>query len=153
MALDPNRLRPFWYPVLTLDQLMDTPIAVELLGEPLVIWRGADGAPHAAPDRCPHRSARLSGGSIGTEAASSARTTDGNSLRTVPAGRFRSNRSDRSRRPAACTVTRPRPATAACGCVWRIRLCWRSRVSRRRMTRPSDGLTDSGSFGTAHPSG
>lgn len=67
MALDPSRLRPFWYPVLPLDQLNETPVAVELLGEPLVIWRGADGEPHAAPDRCPHRSARLSGGSIGAD--------------------------------------------------------------------------------------
>ncbi|MCP9850852.1 aromatic ring-hydroxylating dioxygenase subunit alpha [Cyanobium sp. Morenito 9A2] len=67
MPLEPDRLRPFWYPVLPLDQLGEAPVAVELLGEALVIWRGADGAPHAAPDRCPHRSARLSGGSLSSE--------------------------------------------------------------------------------------
>jgi phenylpropionate dioxygenase-like ring-hydroxylating dioxygenase large terminal subunit len=65
MPLDPALLRPFWYPVLPLDQLGEAPVAVELLGEALVLWRGADGEPHAAPDRCPHRSARLSGGSLG----------------------------------------------------------------------------------------
>ncbi len=63
MPLDPALLRPFWYPVLPLDQLGDAPVAVELLGEALVLWRGADGEPHAAPDHYPHRSARLSGGS------------------------------------------------------------------------------------------
>jgi len=40
------------------------PIAVGLLGGTYVVWRGDDGAPTAAPDRCPHREAPLSLGRI-----------------------------------------------------------------------------------------
>ncbi|WP_216923458.1 aromatic ring-hydroxylating dioxygenase subunit alpha [Synechococcus sp. CCAP 1479/9] len=67
MPIDPALLRAFWFPVLPLDQLGPGPVAADLLGEPLVLWRGADGEPHAAPDRCPHRSARLSGGSLSAD--------------------------------------------------------------------------------------
>lgn len=67
MILDLARLRPFWYPVLPLIQLEQGPVSVQLLGESLVIWRGGDGEPHAGPDCCPHRSARLSHGRLGAD--------------------------------------------------------------------------------------
>jgi phenylpropionate dioxygenase-like ring-hydroxylating dioxygenase large terminal subunit len=49
--------------------LRDAPVAVELLGEPLVLWRepgheGAPGVVHAWADRCPHRGAKLSLGRV-----------------------------------------------------------------------------------------
>lgn len=61
-GLDPACLRPFWYPVLPLGQLGHEPVSIELLGDTLVLWRDGDERVRAAPDRCPHRSARLSGG-------------------------------------------------------------------------------------------
>ncbi len=67
--MDPllQRLEPFWYPVLPLEQLGAEPAAVTLLGRALVVWRGADGQLGALDDRCRHRSAALSGGHIGSE--------------------------------------------------------------------------------------
>lgn len=38
--------------------------AAKLLGHELVVWRTADGAVHAAADRCPHRGTRLSIGRV-----------------------------------------------------------------------------------------
>jgi vanillate O-demethylase monooxygenase subunit len=38
--------------------------ALVILGEPVVVYRGADGAPHALEDRCPHRHAPLSKGRL-----------------------------------------------------------------------------------------
>jgi phenylpropionate dioxygenase-like ring-hydroxylating dioxygenase large terminal subunit len=40
------------------------PLAVTVLGEPLVLWRAAGGALMAAHDRCPHREAPLSRGQV-----------------------------------------------------------------------------------------
>ncbi|MDB5857137.1 MAG: Rieske (2Fe-2S) iron-sulfur domain protein [Ramlibacter sp.] len=56
--------RQHWHPVAALDALGDAPLAVRLLGEDLVLWRDGAGAPHAWPDRCPHRGARLSLGRV-----------------------------------------------------------------------------------------
>ena len=57
-------LRPFWYPVAFVEDLERGPLARTLLGEDLVIWSPANGDVAAAYDRCPHRSARLSAGSV-----------------------------------------------------------------------------------------
>lgn len=59
--------RTLWHPVASqaeLDATGDRPLAVRLLGEDLVLWRGRDGAVHAFPDRCPHRGAQLSLGRV-----------------------------------------------------------------------------------------
>lgn len=66
-------LRRCWHPVCTLTELdaagapASRPherrvLAVTLLGEDLAVARLADGSVMAVPDRCPHRSARLSVG-------------------------------------------------------------------------------------------
>ena len=54
--------RRFWYPTFALSELEAGPRPFELLGEKLVLWLVEPGVPAAAHDRCPHRSARLSGG-------------------------------------------------------------------------------------------
>jgi len=57
-------LRRYWYPVARADEIRDTPVAAELLGERLVLWRDGAGALGAAYDRCPHRESPLSYGQI-----------------------------------------------------------------------------------------
>lgn len=52
-------LRRHWHPVTRSDDIDDGPIGVELLGEPLVVFR-SEGTAVAASDRCPHRGAPLS---------------------------------------------------------------------------------------------
>lgn len=53
------------HPVLAADALpAGQPQAVRLLDQPWVLWRDAQGQPLAAPDRCPHRGARLSLGRV-----------------------------------------------------------------------------------------
>jgi phenylpropionate dioxygenase-like ring-hydroxylating dioxygenase large terminal subunit len=56
-------LRHAWHPVAAMDAVGSEPIRVALLGESWVIWRAA-GEVHAAIDRCPHRRAPLSLGSV-----------------------------------------------------------------------------------------
>ena len=60
----PGREHEWWLPVATEAELApQRPLAVTLLGEPLVLWH--DGAQaHAFTDRCPHRGARLSLGRV-----------------------------------------------------------------------------------------
>lgn len=53
-----------WHPVALSATVADAPVAALLLGEPLVLWREADGAVKAWADRCPHRGARLSLGCV-----------------------------------------------------------------------------------------
>lgn len=53
-----------WHPVASVTSLGAAPMAVQLLEQPLVLWRDKTGAPHAFVDRCPHRGARLSLGCI-----------------------------------------------------------------------------------------
>ena len=55
-------LRHAWHPVAESTDVADRPLAVELLTERLVLWRGPDGTVLGAPDRCPHREAALSNG-------------------------------------------------------------------------------------------
>lgn len=54
--------RRFWYPVGFSQDLGVEPLAREVLGVPIVLWRGPGGLPAAAVDRCPHRDGRLSQG-------------------------------------------------------------------------------------------
>ncbi len=57
-------LKRFWYPVLPVGQLGDRPQAFTLLGESIVIWRSGNGEIAVVADRCCHRSAKLSRGSV-----------------------------------------------------------------------------------------
>lgn len=53
-----------WHAVSTTDAVGSQPLGVELLGSPYVIWRGPDTQLTAAADRCSHREARLSLGTL-----------------------------------------------------------------------------------------
>ena len=53
-----------WWPVATEAALDSKPLARALHGTPVVVFRGAGGAPAALPDRCPHRFAPLSDGRV-----------------------------------------------------------------------------------------
>lgn len=64
MLVEAPALRRYWYVVADSTDVADRPHAVQLLGEPIVLYRTADGAIVAAPDRCPHREAPLSQGRI-----------------------------------------------------------------------------------------
>jgi phenylpropionate dioxygenase-like ring-hydroxylating dioxygenase large terminal subunit len=57
-------LRSYWHPVLRATDLGGEPVSRTLLTQPIVLYRGDDGRPVAAPDRCPHREAPLSAGRI-----------------------------------------------------------------------------------------
>lgn len=56
--------RSMWHPVVAADELGSAPQAARLLGEDLVLWRDATGAPRAFADRCPHRGTKLSLGRV-----------------------------------------------------------------------------------------
>ena len=56
--------RRFAHPVLDASALGEAPVGVRLLADDFVLWRDAAGVPRAAPDRCPHRGARLSLGRV-----------------------------------------------------------------------------------------
>lgn len=53
-----------WHPVAAAAELEQGPRAVTLLGEDLVAWRDDQGRARVFVDRCPHRGARLSLGSV-----------------------------------------------------------------------------------------
>ncbi len=54
-----------WHPVLrSLDLPLGTVQRSRLMGTDLVLWRSADHQVMAWPDRCPHRSVQLSGGTV-----------------------------------------------------------------------------------------
>lgn len=57
-------LRSAWHPVAEVDDISDAPHAVTLLGDRYVVWRTSDQTVMAAPDRCPHREAPLSAGTV-----------------------------------------------------------------------------------------
>jgi phenylpropionate dioxygenase-like ring-hydroxylating dioxygenase large terminal subunit len=57
-------LRGYWYAVAQSSDIVPGPLAVTVLGEPLVLWRTTDGVLTAAYDRCPHREAPLSLGQV-----------------------------------------------------------------------------------------
>jgi phenylpropionate dioxygenase-like ring-hydroxylating dioxygenase large terminal subunit len=57
--------RPAWYPACTSDELgRRRPLAIELDGAPLVVFRDGRGIPGVLTDRCPHRNAPLSLGRV-----------------------------------------------------------------------------------------
>jgi phenylpropionate dioxygenase-like ring-hydroxylating dioxygenase large terminal subunit len=57
--------RGLWHPVMAVDDLpAGAPLAVRLLSDDVVLWRDAQGAPHAWADRCPHRGTKLSLGRV-----------------------------------------------------------------------------------------
>ena len=56
--------KKWWWPVATENELGHTPLAVELFDEALVLWRDGSGQPALMTDRCPHRGAKLSLGSV-----------------------------------------------------------------------------------------
>ncbi|MEO6625475.1 MAG: Rieske (2Fe-2S) protein [Burkholderiaceae bacterium] len=55
-----------WHPVVAAQALRagHGVLAARLLGQPLALWRSADGQPQAWEDRCPHRGVRLSLGRV-----------------------------------------------------------------------------------------
>ncbi|MEP7047855.1 MAG: Rieske 2Fe-2S domain-containing protein [Ilumatobacteraceae bacterium] len=52
--------RSFWHPVAWSHEVVDGPLAITLLGEPLVAVRRSDGQVSVFVDECPHRGAPLS---------------------------------------------------------------------------------------------
>ncbi len=61
---DAPALRDQWYVVAESSDLTDHPMAVTLLAERYVLWRDPSGCIVAADDRCPHRQAPLSDGTV-----------------------------------------------------------------------------------------
>jgi phenylpropionate dioxygenase-like ring-hydroxylating dioxygenase large terminal subunit len=57
-------LRGFWYIAAPTTRLAAAPAASRVLDQDLVLFRGADGHPHALLDRCCHRGVRLSLGKV-----------------------------------------------------------------------------------------
>ena len=57
-------LARYWYAVDRSLDVQGAPRSARLLGRDLVLWRGPNGNVIAAPDRCPHREAPLSAGSV-----------------------------------------------------------------------------------------
>src|SRR5207253_1908670 len=58
-------MRRAWYPLATSKKLKrDNVLAVDLFGEPLVLFRDQAGNPICLKDRCPHRSVPLSKGRV-----------------------------------------------------------------------------------------
>ncbi|HEY0466849.1 MAG TPA: aromatic ring-hydroxylating dioxygenase subunit alpha [Polyangiaceae bacterium] len=58
------RLTRFWYVACQSAELGDRPFARNVLGVPLVLFRGSDGKAAALLDRCPHRNVPLSLGRV-----------------------------------------------------------------------------------------
>jgi phenylpropionate dioxygenase-like ring-hydroxylating dioxygenase large terminal subunit len=57
-------LRGGWFAVALAGDVGVDPLGVTLLGSRFVVWRGVDGDLAAAPDRCLHREAPLSAGTV-----------------------------------------------------------------------------------------
>ena len=57
-------LRKLWYCIMPIGDLDDGPKPFRLLGEKIALWKDKDGVPHAVKDRCLHRSAMLSAGTV-----------------------------------------------------------------------------------------
>ncbi len=53
-----------WHPVAAETDLGSEPLALTLLDQRLVLWRGSDGGAQAFADRCPHRGTPLSMGRV-----------------------------------------------------------------------------------------
>ena len=58
------RLTRFWYVACQSAELKDRPLARQVVGVPLVVFRGQDGRAAALLDRCPHRNVPLSLGRV-----------------------------------------------------------------------------------------
>ncbi len=56
--------RACWHPVAFSSDLAGQPVHTDLLGEPLVLWRGPAGDPRALADLCVHRGTALSLGRV-----------------------------------------------------------------------------------------
>jgi phenylpropionate dioxygenase-like ring-hydroxylating dioxygenase large terminal subunit len=56
--------RGFWYVLTAARNVGAAPLAIERMGERIVLWRDEHGTVHAQDDRCPHRGARLSHGRV-----------------------------------------------------------------------------------------
>ena len=56
--------RACWHPVAFAAGLAVQPVHADLLGEPLVLWRGRDGRPRAMSDLCVHRGTAMSLGRV-----------------------------------------------------------------------------------------
>ncbi len=54
----------FWTPVVSVEEIKNTPITVKLAGEKLVLFRNLSGEVGALLDKCPHRGVALSLGKI-----------------------------------------------------------------------------------------
>jgi phenylpropionate dioxygenase-like ring-hydroxylating dioxygenase large terminal subunit len=59
--------RDAWYPACRSGELGRAPVAITLMGRPVVIFRDRAGSPHALEDRCPHRNLALSEGRVHPE--------------------------------------------------------------------------------------
>lgn len=95
---DVAALRACWHPVAFGHDLADRPVHADLLGEPLVLWRGPDGEPRANSDLCVHRGTALSLGWItGDELVCP--TTAGVTGPTAAAPPFPSSRTRHGSRP------------------------------------------------------
>lgn len=57
-------LKRFWYPVARSTDIQDRPHACRFFGEDVALWRLPDGRPAAVIDRCLHRTAKLSLGTV-----------------------------------------------------------------------------------------
>ena len=68
MPVQGNRVMSFirnaWYVASWSHDLTDAPLLQTVLGENVVLWRGADGLVRAAEDVCPHRFLPLSKGRV-----------------------------------------------------------------------------------------
>ncbi len=64
---DVQSLRACWHPVGFAAALADAPVRADLLGEPLVLWRGRDGSARAMSDVCVHRGTALSLGTVSND--------------------------------------------------------------------------------------
>ena len=61
---DNPTLADSWYAVARSGDVAPGPLGVRLLGRPYVLWRDPDGVVTASADRCPHREAPLSAGTV-----------------------------------------------------------------------------------------
>src|SRR5215469_7328514 len=57
---DLSAQRACWHPVAFAGDVAARPVHADLLGEPLVVWRGAGGQPRVMSDLCVHRGTALS---------------------------------------------------------------------------------------------
>ncbi|MFT4658666.1 MAG: phenylpropionate dioxygenase-like ring-hydroxylating dioxygenase large terminal subunit, partial [Ilumatobacter sp.] len=64
MTMTDSSLDHCWYVVATADAIGDAPVPFEILDQSYVLWRSKDRALVAVKDRCSHREAKLSLGTV-----------------------------------------------------------------------------------------